>query len=355
MNRFAASYLTAILTLSMVAFGPWRPVTPAAQNPPSQEGEQQEAKPGQERPDRRDATPEIRQIRELNSNPYMFDAGWLWDSIELIEKSPAGEYYLTDLVQIAYQQGYDAAAIQVEDIEESIGINNRIHLSEAMQVLQRRTNQRWMLEGVTMPDPTQVFIDGGVTIGRDSVLYPGTYLRGTTTIGERCVIGPNAIIEDTTIGSDCRILFSVMEKAVLEDHVDMGPFGHLRKGAHLAAHVHMGNFGEIKNSRLGPGTKMGHFSYIGDAEIGANVNIGAGTVTCNFDGESKFKTVIGEDVFIGSDTMLVAPVTIGKGSKTGAGAVVTHDVPEDTVVVGVPAKPLIRKDKDEDKEAGKKE
>ncbi len=296
----------------------------------------------------KDATPEIKQIKELNSNPYMFDAGWLWESIELIEKSPAGEYYLTDLVQIAYQQGHDAVSIQVADIEESIGINNRIHLAEAIQVLQRRTNGRWMLEGVTMPDPTQVYIDSQVAIGKDSILYPGTYLRGNTTVGERCMIGPNVIMEDTTIGNDCKIVLSVLEKAVLEDHVDMGPFGHLRKGAHLAEHVHMGNFGEIKNSYLGPGTKMGHFSYVGDAEIGANVNIGAGTVTCNYDGEGKFKTVIGEGVFIGSDTMLVAPVKIGKGSKTGAGAVVTHDVPDNTIVVGVPAKPLDRKDKQPD-------
>jgi bifunctional UDP-N-acetylglucosamine pyrophosphorylase/glucosamine-1-phosphate N-acetyltransferase len=168
-------------------------------------------------------------------------------------------------------------------------------------------------------------------------------------IGERCAIGPNVIVEDTTIGNDCKIVLSVLEKAVLEDHVDMGPFGHLRKGAHLAEHVHMGNFGEIKNSYLGPGTKMGHFSYVGDAEIGANVNIGAGTVTCNYDGEGKFKTVIGEGVFIGSDTMLVAPVKIGKRSKTGAGAVVTHDVPDDTIVVGVPARPLDRKNRDKDK------
>ena len=297
----------------------------------------------------KDATPEIKQIKELNSNPYMFDAEWLWESIELIEKSPAGEYYLTDLVQIAYQQGFDVAAIQVADIEESIGINNRIHLAEAVRVLQRRTNERWMLEGVTMPDPSQVYIDSQVTIGKDSVLYPGTYLRRNTVIGERCAIGPNVIMEDTTIGNDCKIVLSVLEKAVLEDHVDMGPFGHLRKGAHLAEHVHMGNFGEIKNSYLGPGTKMGHFSYVGDAEIGANVNIGAGTVTCNYDGEGKFKTVIGEGVFIGSDTMLVAPVKIGKGSKTGAGAVVTHDVPDDTIVVGVPARPLDRKNRDKDK------
>jgi bifunctional UDP-N-acetylglucosamine pyrophosphorylase/glucosamine-1-phosphate N-acetyltransferase len=156
-------------------------------------------------------------------------------------------------------------------------------------------------------------------------------------------MGPSVVIHDTSIGDRCRVIYAVLERAKLENDVDMGPFGHLRKGAHLDNHVHMGNFGEIKNSHLGPGTKMGHFSYIGDAEIGENVNIGAGTVTCNFDGKRKFKTEIGDNAFIGSDTMLVAPVKIGKRAKTGAGAVVREDVADDTVVVGVPAKPLQKK------------
>jgi bifunctional UDP-N-acetylglucosamine pyrophosphorylase/glucosamine-1-phosphate N-acetyltransferase len=180
------------------------------------------------------------------------------------------------------------------------------------------------------------------------VLYPEVYLKGNTTIGEGCELGPSVIIEDTRVGNFNKIKFAVLEKAELEDHVDMGPFGHLRKGAHLMEHVHMGNFGEVKNSTLGPGSKMGHFSYIGDARIGENVNIGAGTITCNFDGENKFKTEIGDDVFIGSDTMLVAPVKIGKGAKTGAGAVVTHDVDPGSVVVGVPAKPLKKKEQKEE-------
>ena len=293
----------------------------------------------------KDATTEQKTIRELNSNPYCFDADWLWASLDKIKKSAAGEYYLTDLIQIAYDEGLAVASIEVKDRDESIGINTRVHLAEASKALQKRINTRWMLEGVTLIDPEKIYIEDGVTIGRDTVLYPEVYLRGDSAIGEGCEIGPSVVIKNTRIGNRCRILFAMLESARLENDVDMGPFGHLRKGAHLDEHVHMGNFGEIKNSHLGPGTKMGHFSYIGDAQIGPNVNIGAGTVTCNFDGEGKFKTEIGEGAFIGSDTMLVAPIKIGKGAKTGAGAVVTHDVPDATVVVGVPAKPLAHKKK----------
>jgi bifunctional UDP-N-acetylglucosamine pyrophosphorylase/glucosamine-1-phosphate N-acetyltransferase len=177
-----------------------------------------------------------------------------------------------------------------------------------------------------------------VKVGQDTVIYPNTHLRGATAIGRNCRIGPNTIICDSTVGSGCVIEASVVEGATVEDDVDVGPFAHLREGAHLAQSVHVGNFGEIKKSYLGPGTKMGHFSYVGDATLGANVNVGAGTITCNYDGERKHPTVVEDDVFIGSDTMLVAPVKVGKGAKTGAGAVVTRDVPPGQVVYGVPAK-----------------
>jgi bifunctional UDP-N-acetylglucosamine pyrophosphorylase/glucosamine-1-phosphate N-acetyltransferase len=169
-------------------------------------------------------------------------------------------------------------------------------------------------------------------------------LHGSTTIGSGCEIGPNTIIRDTQVGHGCTILASVLEGAIVEDEVNMGPFARLRKGAHLGRGVHMGNFGEVKDSYLAEGVKMGHFSYIGNAQIGANTNIGAGTITCNYDGVRKNKTEIGEDVFIGSDTMLVAPVKLGDRARTGAGAVVTRDVPADTLVVGVPAKPLSKKE-----------
>ena len=293
------------------------------------------------------ATTEQLAIKELNSNPYCFDAKWLWDALDRVEKSAVGEYYLTDLIAIASREGEKIGSIEIKDHQESIGINNRIHLAEATQVIRQRINRRWMLEGVTMIDPDAVYIEDTVELGRDTVLYPDVYLRGDSVVGEGCQLGPSVILESTTVGDRCKLLFAVLESAKLENDVDMGPFGHLRRGAHLDDHVHMGNFGEIKNSYLAPGVKMGHFSYIGDAHIGKNVNIGAGTITCNFDGEGKFKTEIGENAFIGSDTMLVAPVKIGKNAKTGAGAVVTHDVPDGSVVVGVPAKEMLPDKKEE--------
>ena len=292
------------------------------------------------------ANPEQLEIRELNASAYCFDADWLWDALPRIPLSPKGEYYLTDLVGIAVADGLPVQAFQVEDPSETIGINTRIHLAEAEALLRKRINQEWMLAGVSLIDPATTYIEPGVTIGRDTVVWPNTYLRGSTTIGEGCTLGPNSILRDTQVGSGCKVFSSVLEQAVLEDHVDIGPFGHLRKGAHLAAGVHMGNYGEVKNSYLGPGTKMGHFSYIGDATIGPNVNIGAGTITCNFgmDGK-KNPTEIGEGAFIGSDTMLVAPVKIGEGAATGTGSVVTKDVPDRTLVVGVPARAIRKLEK----------
>ena len=286
------------------------------------------------------ATPEQLAINELNVGVYCFNAAWLWKALPRIPISRKGEYYLTDLAAIAHADGLTVQALSMPDPLEMIGINTRVHLAEATGLMRKRINERWMLEGVTMIDPEAVYIEPEVTIGKDTVLWPGTYLHGKTQIGEACDIGPNAIIQDTQIGNRCTVLASVMEKAVLEDDVEIGPFGHLRKGAHLAQHVHMGNFGEVKNSYLGPGTKMGHFSYLGDATIGEDVNIGAGTITCNYDGQHKNPTKIGAGAFIGSDTMLVAPVNIGEGAKTGAGAVVTKDVAPKSLVVGVPAREI---------------
>jgi bifunctional UDP-N-acetylglucosamine pyrophosphorylase/glucosamine-1-phosphate N-acetyltransferase len=284
------------------------------------------------------ATPEQLEIRELNTSVYCFRTDWLWEALERIPLSPKGEYYLTDLVGIAVGDGLTVQTVTIEDPAEVIGINTRVHLAEATAWMQARINHQWMLAGVTIVDPQTTYIEVGVTIGQDTIIWPNTYLQGDTQIGTGCTIGPNAFIHDTQIGNNCQILASVLEQAVLEDDVDIGPFGHLRKGAHLAQGVHMGNFGEVKNSYLGPGTKMGHFSYLGDATLDADVNIGAGTITCNYDGKNKNPTKIGAHAFIGSDTMLVAPVKIGEGAHTGAGSVVTKDVPPDTLAVGVPAR-----------------
>ncbi len=286
------------------------------------------------------ATSEELALNELNVGAYCFASDWLWDSLHHLPLSRKGEYYLTEVVDLAIKAGLTAQAVTCSDLDETIGINTRVHLAEAEAAMRRRINTQHMLAGVTLVDPATTYIEPDVKIGSDTVIWPNTYLRGKTVIGEGCTIGPNTIAEATLIGNRCQILAAVMDHAVVEDNVGIGPFARLRKGAHLCEGVHMGNFGEIKDSTLGPGTKMGHFSYIGNATIAANVNIGAGTITCNFDGVHKNPTEIGESAFIGSDTMLVAPVKIGARAKTGAGAVVTKDVENDTLVVGVPAHPI---------------
>lgn len=291
------------------------------------------------------ATPAQKTIRELNASVYCIRADWLWDALHHIQVSPKGEYYLTDIVEIAVRQGLKVQAYQTPDISEAVGINTRVHLAEAEAILRQRINTQWMLAGVTIVDPASTYIEPDVTIGQDTVIYPQTYLRGKTVIGKNCVLGPNTMVESTTIGDRCVVLASMLEKSVLEEDVQVGPYSHLRPNVHLGRGVHVGNFGEVKNSILATGVKMGHFSYVGDAEIGENVNVSAGVVTCNYDGCHKNKTIIEANAFIGSDTMLVAPVTIGAGALTAAGSVVTHDVPPMTVVMGVPARPFRRLEK----------
>jgi len=292
-----------------------------------------------------DATPEQLEINELNAGMYCFRGDWLWTSLKKLTPSKSGEYYLTDLVELAADEGQNVASVQIEDPKELIGINTRVHLAETGQILRSRINQKWMLAGVSILDPASTYIDPDVVIGQDTVILPNTYLQHNTSIGKNCLIGPGTRIFSSQIGDDCEVEFSVVEESRIENGVDIGPFSHLRKGAHLGPGVHVGNFGEIKDSYLGEGSKMGHFSYVGNAEIGKDVNIGAGTITCNYDGENKHQTIIHDGVFIGSDSMLVAPVEIGKNSSTGAGSVVTKDVPDDTVVVGVPARQIRKKDK----------
>ena len=284
-----------------------------------------------------DCTPEQRAIRELNPGLYCFDAHWLWENISLLTPSRSGEYYLTDMVGIAVEQGQRIATFPAAP-DETLGINDRSQLAVAAQTLRQRINTEHMLAGVTIVDPASTFIDADVTIGQDSTILPGTHLQGRTSVGADCLIGPNSRIVDSAIGDECQVEYSVIEQAVMERGCQIGPFGHLRPGAHLAEDVHMGNFGEVKNSYLGKGVKMGHFSYLGDATVGENVNIGAGSITCNFDGVSKNRTTLGDDVFLGSDTLLVAPVTLGARARTGAGSVVTRDVEQNALVYGVPAR-----------------
>jgi len=286
------------------------------------------------------ATPEQRQIREVNAGAYCFCAEWLWSALPDLPLSPKGEYYLTDLVEKAVAAGMSVAVVTTDDPDEVIGINTREHLAEAEAALRGRINRQWMLAGVTLQDPASTYIGPQVTLGADTLVLPNTHLEGNTTIGRGCRLGPGTILRDSRLGDGCRVEASVLEGAELDEDVEIGPFAHLRPGAHLMRGVHMGNFGEVKDSTLGPGTKMGHFSYIGDAEIGAEVNIGAGTITCNYDGEKKNPTTIDDGAFIGSDTMLVAPVRVGKRARTGAGAVVTKNVADDTLAVGMPARAI---------------
>ena len=293
----------------------------------------------------KEATPAQKEIKELNAGMYCIKKDWLWTGLKRLAPSGSGEYYLTDLVALAAEEGGHVGSIRVEDPEELIGINTRVHLAETSRILQRRINRKWMLEGVTIIDPSSTYIAPDVKIGQDTIIFPNTYLEQGTVIGKDCIIGPGSRIFKSQVGDQCEIEFSVIEESRIEDGADVGPFSHLRRGAHLGPGVHVGNFGEIKDSYLGKGSKMGHFSYIGNAEIGEDVNIGAGTITCNYDGENKHQTVIKDGVFIGSDSMLVAPLEIGENASTGAGSVVTKDVPADTVVAGVPARQIRKKKK----------
>ncbi|HUS13414.1 MAG TPA: bifunctional UDP-N-acetylglucosamine diphosphorylase/glucosamine-1-phosphate N-acetyltransferase GlmU, partial [Chloroflexia bacterium] len=291
------------------------------------------------------ATAQQLAIREINSGIYCFDAAWLWPRLAALPiHGTTGEYFLTDMVAVALdEQPGTVQTWTLPDLEEAAGINTRVQLAEADEVLRDRIRRHWMLEGVTMVDPRATYIDADVQLGQDTVLYPGCYLQGATRVGADCQLGPQARLVDATVGDRCTIGSSLLEGCTLESGVDVGSFNHLRRDAYLSSGVHLGNFAEVKNARLGPDVAMGHFSYIGDANVGANTNIGAGTITANFDrNRRKHHTEIGADVFIGSDTVLRAPVTVGDGAATGAGAVVTHDVPPDTVVVGMPARPLVR-------------
>ena len=273
----------------------------------------------------------------VNAGVYCFDGRWLWDGLEQVQPSQSGELYLTELAAIAFDAGETLCAVQAADRTEAFGVNDRVQLAVVEEAMRRRIRERWMLAGVTITDPASVYIDADVSIGMDTVILPNTMLTGRTTIGESCEIGPNSVIRDTRVGNSCRVTSSALEKAVMEDLTDIGPFSHLRPGAYLESGVHIGNYVEVKESRFKAGAVMGHFGYAGDATIGERVNVGAGMITCNYDGKEKHRTVVEDDAFIGCDTMLVAPVTVGRGSITGAGAVVTKDIPPARLAVGVPA------------------
>lgn len=283
----------------------------------------------------KDATAEERGVREINAGIYCVEAGFLFEAVARLGNDNAqGEYYLTDIVTIAAERGLDCFAHAISDPREVMGINDRVQLAEAEKVLRHRINTRLMLDGVTMTDPAVTYIEAGVRIGRDTVIHPNVRITGATEIGPRCVIEPNATIDGCRLGAGVHVKAgSVLADSVLHADVTVGPMAHLRPGTLLMEHVKIGNFVETKKAVVGQGSKASHLTYLGDATIGSNVNIGCGTITCNYDGVKKHQTVIEDDVFVGSDVQLVAPVTIGRNSLIAAGTTVTKDVPPDSLAI----------------------
>lgn len=291
----------------------------------------------------RECTPEQYALREVNLGAYCANVDFLREFLPRIGTQNAqGEMYLTDLVVLAQEAGRPVGAVVTKDLEASLGVNSRADLATAAAVLNRRLLHRMMLDGVSVLDPASTWVEPGVQVGRDTELLPGTMLGGRTSIGAGCSIGPNTRIVDSDIADGAGIQYSVLVQAKVGEGATVGPFAYLRPGADIGAGAKVGDFVEIKNSVLEAGAKVPHLTYVGDAHVGARANLGCGTITCNYDGKTKHRTVIGERAFIGSNTSLVAPVTVGADAVTGAGAVVTKDVPPGALAVGVPARVIQR-------------
>jgi bifunctional UDP-N-acetylglucosamine pyrophosphorylase/glucosamine-1-phosphate N-acetyltransferase len=277
----------------------------------------------------RDATEEQRAVCEINAGVYAAHSLFLFPALrEITNSNQQGEYYLTDVVGVALKKGKKIATVQLQDETEIRGINTREELAMMEKHVQERINRRWMEAGVTLKDPLTTYIDEDVVIGKDTVIGPNTHLLGRTVLGERCRIDGSAYLTDARLGNDVHVRFNVViTDGELEQEVEIGPFSHVRPGTVLKRGVHVGNFVEVKNSVIGEGTKASHLTYIGDATVGRETNIGAGTITCNYDGFAKYRTQIGDRVQIGSDTQLVAPVTVADDAYVGAGTTITQDVP----------------------------
>jgi bifunctional UDP-N-acetylglucosamine pyrophosphorylase/glucosamine-1-phosphate N-acetyltransferase len=285
----------------------------------------------------RDATDDIRALGEINVGLYCFNGERLLEALaHLRPDNQAGELYLTDV----FRHLRPTQVLRIDDPSEALGVNDRVELARAERALRQRVLEELMRSGVTIVDPASTYVDVGVQVGRDTVLEPGSILRGATVIGEGCRIGPYAEITDSRIGDGAVVRQSWLEDAELGPGSDCGPYAKLRPGTRVAGGVHIGSFAELVRTSVGRGTRMGHVSYLGDTTVGEDVNIGAGAITANYDGTKKNPTVIEDGAFIGVDTMLRAPVRVGKGARTGAGAVVTRDVPPGATAVGMPARML---------------
>ena len=283
----------------------------------------------------KDASEEERGISEINSGIYCVEETFLFQAVARLSNDNAqGEYYLTDIITDAVDRGELCISFPTTDREEIMGVNDRVQLAAAAALVRKRTNEELMLAGATLIDPAAAYIEPGIPVGPDSVIHPNVHIAGATRIGARCTIEPSVIIRDCTIGDDVIIKAgSVLEGSVLHDHVAVGPMAHLRPGTELMEQVKIGNFVETKETVLGRGSKASHLTYLGDAVIGCNVNVGCGTITCNYDGKNKHRTIIGDGVFVGSDVQFVAPVTIGANALIAAGTTVTQDVPPESLAI----------------------
>lgn len=280
------------------------------------------------------ATEKEKQIKEINSGIYCFDLQILWKALAKVKPNNSKkEYYLTDVISILNSEGFKTDAIAVCKEQEILGVNDRVQLAYAGKILKERILNGFMINGVTIEDPSTTYISADVDIEQDTVIMPNTFIEGKTKIGKNCIIGPDTTITDSQIKNNVSIKYSYIDNAQIEDDVKIGPFSHIRPGSVLKQKVKVGNFSEVKKSVVAEGSKVNHLSYIGDASVGKNVNIGAGTITCNYDGVSKYKTVLGDNVFVGSNTNLVAPVNIGKNVLIAAGSTVTENVVEDKLVI----------------------
>ena len=282
----------------------------------------------------KDATEEERKVREVNSGIYCFDAQALFSALEHVTNDNAqGEYYLPDVLEILQKQGEKIWAVAADDYEETLGVNSRAQLANAERILRQRKNEELMAAGVSIIDPATTFVDSDVEVGRDTILYPMTYLESGTVIGENCEIGPSVRIQNTKIGNSVTGQFLYAHDAVVDDNVKLGQFVHLRPGTHICERVKIDNFIEVKNSTIGKGSKLPHLSYIGDCDMGENVNMGCGTITVNYDGKTKFRTKIGNNAFVGCNSNLVAPVTVEDGAYIAAGSTITTTVPANSLAV----------------------
>jgi bifunctional UDP-N-acetylglucosamine pyrophosphorylase / glucosamine-1-phosphate N-acetyltransferase len=283
----------------------------------------------------KDASTKEKTIHEINTGIYAFEAPLVFDALRAVGRDNAqGEYYLTDILEIARREGRTVRAVSVADPGEPMGINDRVQLAEASGILRRRINEEHMRAGVTLLDPAATYIDPQVVIDPDCVIHPGTHLRGSTRLGRHCIVEPGVIVTDCIIGDHAHLKAgSVLVESTLGPCCAIGPMAHLRPGTVLAGHNKLGNFVETKKAILAEKAQASHLTYLGDTEIGRNVNIGCGTITCNYDGVNKHKTVIEDDVFVGSDTQLVAPIRIGRNSLIAAGSTITKDVPPDSLAL----------------------